>query len=276
MFLVSGATGNVGAQVVRALHAANEPVRALARGDRPAALAPGVDVVTGDLNQPDSLTNALAGARGVFLLSGYADMAGLVSKMAEAGVQRVVLLSGNSAANGDPSNAVSAYMMRSEAAVRGPTMAWTILRPYGFFSNALQWAVQLRAGDVVSAPFAHVPIAAIDPADIAAVATLALTTDDHVGATYHLSGPEPIVAADRVRILGQVLGRNLRLHPQPDDEARQQMSTEMPVEYVDAFFSFFVDGTLDESQVLPTVPQLLHRPARSFGQWASQHADAFN
>jgi hypothetical protein len=45
------------------------------------------------------------------------------------------------------------------------------------------------------------------------------------------------------------------------------MSAAMPAEYVDAFFSFFADGTLDESKVLPTVQELTGRPARTFRQW---------
>jgi hypothetical protein len=49
----------------------------------------------------------------------------------------------------------------------------------------------------------------------------------------------------------------------------------MPAEYVEAFFSFFVDGTLDESAVLPTVEQVLGRPPRSFAAWAEEHAGAF-
>jgi len=49
----------------------------------------------------------------------------------------------------------------------------------------------------------------------------------------------------------------------------------MPPEYVDAFFSFFVDGTVDESTVLPTVEQVLGRPPRTFAAWAEEHADSF-
>jgi hypothetical protein len=53
------------------------------------------------------------------------------------------------------------------------------------------------------------------------------------------------------------------------------MSASMPAEYVDAFFSFFVDGTLDESEVLPTVEEITGRPPRTFEQWARAHAGAF-
>jgi uncharacterized protein YbjT (DUF2867 family) len=111
----------------------------------------------------------------VFLLSGYADMPGLLSTIADAGAERVVLLSSGAVAGGDAANAVVRYNMGSEEAVRDCGLPWTILRPSGFHANALQWVPQLRAGDIVREAFADVPIAAIDPLDIAAVAALALS-----------------------------------------------------------------------------------------------------
>jgi hypothetical protein len=81
--------------------------------------------------------------------------------------------------------------------------------------------------------------------------------------------------ADRVAILGRVLGRSLRFQTQPDDEARTEMSAAMPAEYVDAFFRFYADGTLDESVVWPTVRDLTGRPPRTFEQWAAAHAEMF-
>jgi hypothetical protein len=49
----------------------------------------------------------------------------------------------------------------------------------------------------------------------------------------------------------------------------------MPREYVDAFWNFYVDGTLDEATVYPAVPEVTGRPARTFAQWAEAHAGAF-
>jgi uncharacterized protein YbjT (DUF2867 family) len=275
MFLVTGATGNVGAEVVRALTDSGEQVRALTRSDSSSRLPASVEAVAGDLNRPDSLAPALAGVRGVFLLPGYEDMDGTLAAIRAAGVERVVLLSGSSAATGDTTNAVTAYMMRSEAAVTQSGVAWTILRPFGFMSNALRWRDQLRAGDVISEPFADVPVAVIDPHDLGAVAATALRVDGHEGRTYVLSGPQALLPADRVRILGAALGRDLRLQPQSNADARAQMSAAMPAEYVDAFFDFYVDGALDESQVQPAVQEVLGREPRSFEQWAAAHADAF-
>jgi len=53
------------------------------------------------------------------------------------------------------------------------------------------------------------------------------------------------------------------------------MNAAMPAEYVDAFFSFFVDGTVDETTVLPTVRGILGREPGSFKHWAEAHAAAF-
>jgi uncharacterized protein YbjT (DUF2867 family) len=275
MFLISGASGNVGAELVRALATAGEHVRALTRGDSLEGLPPGVESVTGDLDKPESLAAALDDVCGVFLLSGYADMPGLLAAFRDANVKRVVLLSSGAVEGGDLANAVVRYNVVSEAAVRDSRVPWTILRPSGFHANALQWVPQLRAGNVVREPFVDVPIAAIDPFDIAEVAAKALTTTGHEGAVYRLTGPVPIVPADRVRILANVLARHLQLEPLTNTEARSQMDASMPVEYVDAFFSFFVDGTYNDANVLPTVQDILGRPGRTFQQWATAHASAF-
>jgi uncharacterized protein YbjT (DUF2867 family) len=273
VILVSGATGNVGRELVRALVDRHVPVRALARGE--GAPIEGADRVVGDLDQPASLRPALDGVTGLFLLPGYRDMPGVLAAARDAGVSRVVQLSGSSAASGDTSNAITAYMARTEEAVRAAGLPWTVLRPFGFMTNALEWAPQLRAGDVVRAPFAGVRVAVIDPADIAAVAAAALLADGHAGRVYQLSGPESLLPADRVRVLGEVLGRDLRFEGQPDDEAWTDMSARMPEAYVRAFFDFYVGGSLDESPVLPTVQEVTGRPPRTFADWAGAHADAF-
>jgi uncharacterized protein YbjT (DUF2867 family) len=180
-----------------------------------------------------------------------------------------------SAGSGDMSNAITRYMAESEQAVRDSGLDWTILRPAAFMSNTLQWVPQLRAGDVVRAPFAGVRAAVIDPADVAAVAATALTGPGHGGRVYALSGPEALAPADRAEILGRALGRELRFEAQGDAEARAEMSAAMPARYVDAFFNFYVDGTLDESVVLPTVADVTGRPPRTFAGWATAHAAAF-
>ncbi|MEQ4722025.1 NAD(P)H-binding protein [Nonomuraea sp. B19D2] len=271
MILVTGATGNVGGEVVHALARAGQPVRALVR--EPADLP--VEQAVGDLDQPGSLAAALDGIRGVFLLPGYRDMPGLLAQLRQAGVERVVLLSSLATVSTDTRNAVSQYMIRSETAVRESGLDWTFLRPNAFMSNALRWLPQLRAGDVVADAFGDVPIASVDPYDIAAVAVRALLDPGHEGRIYPLSGPERLLPAQRLAVLADVLGRDLRFHALSDEEARADMVGRVPEEYIRAFFSFYSDRTLDESQIYPTVEKVTGTPPRTFRQWALAHRAAF-
>jgi uncharacterized protein YbjT (DUF2867 family) len=275
MILVTGATGNVGGELVRQLAASGQQVRALIREAASIDVPAGVETAIGDLNEPDSLRVALKDVRGVFLLGGYRDMAGVMTAIRQALVERVVLLTSRSVIGGKPDNAIANMWMISEESLRSSGVSWTILRPSGFMSNALRWIPQLRAGDLVRAPFAAAPIATIDPADIAAVAAVALTTDGHASQAYALTGPEALRPADQVRILAEVLGRNLVFEPQPDAEARAEMSRAMPSETVDAFFRFFVGGEFDDSPVLPTVAAIAGRQPRTFRDWASSARGRF-
>ncbi|MGK8520542.1 NAD(P)H-binding protein [Nocardia asteroides] len=275
MILVTGATGNVGAELVRTLSQTGEPVRALVRDPAKATLAPGAEAVTGDLNQPESLADALDGVDGLFLLSGYDGLPDLLERAHKAGVRRVVLLSGGSAALRDMDNAVSRYMALSEDAVRASELSWTLLRPRQFMSNALRWLPQLAEGDVVRVQFPGIRAGVIDPADIAAVAAAALTGDGLTGQTLELTGPQALRPAEQVAVLATVLGRPLVARELSDDETEAELAAAMPREYVDAFLNFFVDGTLDEETLYPTVEQVTGRSPRTFQQWATAHAEAF-
>ncbi|WP_407560393.1 NAD(P)H-binding protein [Streptomyces sp. 184] len=275
MYLVAGAGGNVGSEVVRALAEQGAEVRALSRGGELPGLPRRATAVAGDLDDPASLAGPLDGVDGVFLLPGYRDMPGLLAQAVRAGVTRVALLSGRSAASGDMGNAVTAYMVRSEEAVRAAGIPWTVVRPSAFAANALRWLPQLRAGDVVRGPFADVPVACIDPYDVGEVVADTLLGDGHEGQVYELSGPEPLLPAEQVTLLGDVLDRPLRFEGLDDVTARAEMAAAMPREYVDAFFDFYRGGALDESPVLPTVYDITGREPRTFEQWAQTHADAF-
>jgi uncharacterized protein YbjT (DUF2867 family) len=284
MILVAGATGNVGGALVAQLAAEGTPVRALTRRPLPDsddAWPDTVEVAVGDLNDAGSLLSALEGVRGLFLLSGYEGTADVLAAGRDASLERVVLLGSGAVTDADleapePStNAIVAYNVEAERAVRASGLGWTVLRPSGFHSNALRWLPQLAEGDVVRGPWADVPIASIDPRDIAAVAAQALTADSHQGRALRLTGPQALTPAERVAILADVLDRPLRFEAQSDEAARAEMLEDAPAEYVDAFFRFFSNGETDETTVHPTVQQVTGRAARPFSQWAAEHATAF-
>jgi uncharacterized protein YbjT (DUF2867 family) len=270
---VMGATGNVGRELVGQLAARGEQVRALSRSDR-SDWPEGVTGFAVDMTDGASLRPALDGVEAAFMMSGYDD-AGIVAEVERAGARRVTLLSSSSVPTAGPDNAVAAYHRASEQALRDSTLAWSFLRPNTFMSNALKWAEPIAAGRPLVVPFADVPIASNDPADVAAVAVATLTGAVEPGEAHRISGPEALLPARQVEILAEILGLEIAFEAEDDATARARMEAEMPTPYVDAFFEFFVDGKIDETTVRPTVEQLTGRPPRTFRAWAEAHADSF-
>lgn len=278
MIVVTGATGNVGIEVVTVLARSGLPARAVVRNRATVAerMPAGVEVVQGDLELPESLTPALRGADAVFLLGGFSDMPGLLARVADAGVGHVVLLTSRCVIGGQPDNAITRMWLDSEAAVRASGVPWTFLHPSSYMSNALRWLPQLREGDVVRQPWGDVAVAAIDPADIAAVAATVLADPlAHAGRAHELSGPEPLTPGEQVAVLAQALGRPLRYEAVPDEQARAEMAGTTPPPFIDAFFRFYSEGEFDDARVVGTVQELTGRAPRRFADWARDHVDAF-
>jgi uncharacterized protein YbjT (DUF2867 family) len=275
MILVTGTTGNAGGGVVNGLLELGADVRAAVRPGSRAVLPDGVEAVGVDLNDRESVLTAAQGTSAAFLLSGYEGIGDSLPHLADAGVDRVVLLSSSAAPSGDLDNAVARYHIISERAVRDSGLPWTILQPNSFMSNALRWLPQLESGNVVQGPFGDIAISTIHPDDLGGVAARALTTADHEGETYRLSGPESLRPAEQVAILAKYSGRHLSFVKQSDEVARAEMEGQMPKEYVDAFFQFFREGLIDETTVHRTVKQVTGREPRNFEEWADEHAEAF-
>ena len=273
--LIMGAAGQVGGALVAALRAAGAEVRAAVRDPARAGLPDGVDVVAADFDRPASVAAAATGARGAFVIGGRNDMPGLLATLASAGVEHVVLLTSRSVLGRVPGNAVADMWASSEAALHASGLAWTILRPSGFSSNALRWLPQLAASDTVRGLFGDAAIAAIDPDDIAAVAAAALTGRRHDAHHLELSGPAPLTPAAQVEILGRALGRPLRFEPLAGAAADAELASLFPPPVADAMRRFFDAGEFDDARVVSTVADVLGRPARSFEQWAAAHASAF-
>ena len=97
MYLITGATGNIGRSVVDLLHEQGHEVRALVRdASRAELLPPGIDVAVGDLDDADSVSAALRGVDSVFLLhagSGTTQTEIMIDAARSTGVNRIVLLS---------------------------------------------------------------------------------------------------------------------------------------------------------------------------------------
>lgn len=274
MILVTGATGNVGGNVVRQLLEAGESVRAVTRNPATAVFPPGVEVVGGDLTKPESLAEAFDGVDRIFLFPS-ADAAEAVAELArERGVRRVVVLSAG-LVEGYVDNPIAAMHRSVEDAVEASGLAWTFLRPGGFATNTLAWAGSIRSEGVVRAPYGGAVINLIHEADVAAVATAALLEDGHEGAAYRLTGPGGLTQVEQAQAIGQALGRDVRFEELTPEQGREHMTRFAPAPVVDTMLRFWADAVGAEPEVLSTVEQVTGRPARSFGRWAHDHVEDF-
>ncbi|MFK7696643.1 SDR family oxidoreductase [Paenibacillus sp. HJGM_3] len=273
MILVTGATGTVGRHVVRELHAAGRKVRALSRNPEKASFPEGVETTAGDLTKPDTLAEALTGVEKVFWVLPLAVNLEFPRIARQHGVRHIVLLSSMAVEFGE-ANAIGRNHLKAEQAVRESGADWTFLRPGGFMTNTYQWADSIRSAGVVRVPFGDISSPAIDSRDIAAVAAKALSSDGHEGKIYPLTGPESITASEQVRILGELLGRQLGFETIPNAIAREAMLRHMPAEIVDALVDLNRQSQRFSS-VLSTVEEVTGRPPHTFKQWAGDHLDAF-
>ena len=277
MILVTGASGNVGRQVVEQLVAAGEPVRALSRHPERAHWPDGVETVAGDL-VTGVPPEAFAGVRALHLFPAPEGVGEVVAAARTAGVGHVTVLSSLSA-SWENDNPLQRRHTDVEHAVEDSGLGWTMLRPGMFMTNTLAWAPAVRADEPVRAPFGESVAAPVHEADIAAVSVAALLHPEaHAGAAYELSGPEALSQLDRVRILSEVLGREVRLEEQDRDQARADLLRNpwMSAQLADSLLDMQEQAVgAREGLVLPAVEEVLGRPGLTFARWAADHRTDF-
>ena len=269
-FLVAGATGTVGRNIVEQLVQSGHQVRALTRNPAKANFPDGVEIVAGDLTNPTTLASALEGVTGLHLITfggdNYAPLQTgkeIVALAEKAGVQRVTVL-------------MSRAKGAVEEALESSSLTWTFLQPVEFMSNIIQWAPSISAAGEIKLPFADRKTVIVHEADIAAVAVAALTEDGHAGKTYPITGAEVLTPRDMVRIIGSIIGTDIRLIEMTEAEAREQWQAEgHPQQVIDFLVWVYGNTPPIGYTVVPTVEQVTGRPARTFAQWAAEHADAF-
>ncbi|BBZ42162.1 NmrA family NAD(P)-binding protein [Mycobacterium conspicuum] len=273
--VITGATGNVGRPLVAELAAAGAPVRAVTRTPKTARFPAGVEVV-------GSAAEALSGASAVFLNSRALGEAlpVFVAECVRAGVTKLVALS---AINADDDFSLQPSRFRGdrnkevESLAMDSGLSWVSLRPSAFATNfAGMWSAQIRAGDVVTGPYAQASSAPIVESDISAVAARALLTDELVGQRVTLTGPQALTNSELTEVIGAVLGRALRYQEAPPDVVRQRfIGLGFPAEFADAYIKMLAE-TLDQPALVTSdVEKILGRPALSFAHWVAEHRAVF-
>ena len=283
MIVVTGATGNAGSQVVRALAARGERVRAFVRdpGRARQVLGEDAELAVGDFADTASVRAALEGADALLLSCaddprrvGWETAA--IDAAVAAGVRRIVKLSAAAAEPGSPV-AFWDWHGQVEQYLRSCGTDWVILRASWYMSNVLAAASAVAAEGRLYAPAGQARIAMIDPRDVGAAAAAVLSGAGHEGKTYLLTGPRAITYDEVAAGLSAATRSRVEFTDIPGDAAYHAMIGDgMPglvAEQIVAMFARLRQGAA--AQVSPDVETLTGSAPRDFAQFARDHARQF-
>ena len=274
MILVTGASGTVGSEVVKALGGRSAGVRAGYR-TRPQNVPAGVESVKLDYERPETIRPALQGVDTLFLLSNTVDPERkVVDEAKRAGVKRIVKLSVIGAA--EEGFTFARWHRAVEKYIEASGLGWTFLRPNGFMQNVVTYMGEtIRSQSAIYSPAGNAAASHVDARDVGAVGARVLTDKGHEGKAYELTGPAALTYGQIAEILSRVLGRTIGYVPISPEQYRQAaVAAGTPEGYADALVDlnrYYLEGKA--SVVTPSVRQLTGRDAIPFEQFARDYAD---
>jgi uncharacterized protein YbjT (DUF2867 family) len=279
--LVIGGTGNVGRHVVDQLGGTGARFRVMTRNPDAAGLPAEVAVVPGDLTVPETLDQCLEDIETVFLVwvAPPAAAPAALERIAER-ARRIVFLTAPLKTPHpffQQPNPSRDMVERVEQLIETSGLEWTFVRAGMFAGNARHfWGPQIRRGDVVRWPYLDAPTAPTDERDVAAVAVRALCEDGHGGAEYVVTGPQSLTQAEQVDTIGRAIGRPLRVEEISPEEARSEL---VPVLGSPVFINMLLNAWRaalgQPAFVTLTCADVTSAPARTFHEWATDHAAEF-
>lgn len=283
--LVTGATGNVGRNVVEQLVYRGADVRALVRDPAKASFPATVDVVQGDLLDVDALRSAFSGVSTLFLLNGvvadeYTQALVALAVAREAGIERIVYLS---VIHSDIYVNVPHFAGKFgvERMIEQMGMNATILRPAYFMDNEVTIRDVITGYGIYPMPIGNKGLAMIDARDVGEIAAIELIRREQSTTPLPLTrinvvGPDTLTGADAAAIWTNVLGRPIT-YPGDDTAGFEQnlrafMPSWMALDMRLMAERFITDGMVPEAGDVERLTALLGRPLRSYREYAAHIA----
>src|SRR5918995_5633224 len=286
--LVTGASGNIGSEVVRqllsnapevslkaAVHS-SQNVKKVKDGGR-------VKVIQVDYNEPDTLREALEDVGKLFLLTpdvpNAADLASnVVTQAKKAGIRHIVKQSVMGAALEADVGTMRLHR-QVEKFIEQSGIPFTFLRPNEFMQNFVNFhSPSIKGNNAFYVPLEDAKVSLVDVRDIAAVAVKSLTDEDlHKNKTYLITGPEALSYHQVAEILSNRIGRKINYVNISDEEARAAMKeigmSDWLINTVSELSEYFRKGKA--SEISSAVEEVTGKKAISFYQFANDYAEAF-
>jgi len=280
MICVTGAGGTVGGELIKQLESAHVTFRAayFSLQKAEASRARGIDTVIIDYNRPETLHGAFQECDKLFLL-GPDVLAqtrlelNAVEAAKRVGIQHIVKQSVMGAE--EEAYAIALVHRAVEKAIESSGMAWTFLRPNSFMQNVVTFMGRtIRAEAALYSASGEARISHVDVRDIAAVAVEALTSSDHAGKAYTLTGPEALTYDELACELSNVLGRSIRyISLSPTDMKAGMLAEGTPEGIADRLIDlerFYRDG--GASRITSDIKRVTGRDPVRFAQYARDYA----
>ena len=262
--LVIGGTGKTGRRVAENLTQLGHNVRVVGRKTNPAF----------DWENTDTYDAALKDMDRAYIVY-YPDLAvpgsrdaisALTEKALEAGLEKVVLLSGKGETEAEA----------CEEIVANSGLNYTLVRASWFNQNFSEGAfLEFVLNGIVALPMPKAEIPFVDVNDIADVVSKVILDDSYNGQTITVTGPQKRTFKQVVEIMAEAIDRHIQFVPISIDEFKEGMKQAgLPDSYVWLFGYLFQEvlGNPDNQEVSDDVAKVLGRPAIDFETFAKQTA----
>ena len=277
--LVTGGTGNVGAEVVKELQKRKADIRLLVRKEDSAA-PKGVEVAIGDLIDPVSLEKALQGVDKLYLLNAVVPdelTQGLIAyDLAKKLKLKHIVYHSVFRVEHFKDVPHFASKLAIENALREFGVPFTIIRPNYFNQNDATLKDALTKAGIYPMPLGQVGVSAVDVRDIAEATAIALTSDEHNGKTYNLNGPEVLSGPRMAAIWSGLLGKEIRYSGDDMDAFEEQMRKQAPswsaFDIRMMFQGYLERGFVAGAGDVETLTDLLGHAPRRYEEFAKETA----
>lgn len=283
MILITGATGNVGVELVKRLSECGEPIRAFVRSRaRSQSIASaGIELVEGDFARIETFAPALAGVDRLFLLIPSSSevekqQRNFVDAARRSQIRHIVKLS-QLAADENAAGRFQRYHGAVEKYIENSGIPYTFLRPNLFMQGLYNFSGTISTEGVFYAPAGDAKVSVVDVRDIASVAAKVLTELGHENKTYDITGPEALTHADMADQLSRAAGKNIKYIDIPPDKMRKALlGFGMPTWQADGVVEDYDHYRRGEATtVTQTVRDITGKEANSFFQFAEDNAGRF-